>query len=683
MVRAIQLVLMFSAPPMAAISKVATPLQPGVGADQLAPRAEAQCSRYLLAHTGCEPHNASQYAHCVGNITLKFSADGKGPPYGLRFGYDSGSREISTSLWTTVDACALVCYSEPSCAGFVNVGNSSCITVNDTTFAVGTGEVADSYVLQRSPNCTVDCRPGDGLVFDLPADSQPRPVAAGGGLEQCQQYCDSDSHCAGVVVTRDGAGLKLCHLASASAVQSHVPTMLQLQSWLKASPSRPDHPDREDAHRWWRWWVADPAIHVFPSAEPSQTAFCNAAAGGAAYTIDWAAAPGTYVASQLVVKTDADRPASTVYLVPNGDLTTADGHTISKSSLEIAAVGLVYVNGSGLNYVNEAGTGYYPDVLLPQPHENTPKYQLAATGKSAGGSNGWRFGFDTGGRTLRTVQVASVEQCQAHCDLDPVCRGVFMAPSAKCHLVNDTRLLVPTGMDGNSYRRTRRGVTMPGNFARSVWVGLNVPSDAEPGLYHASLNITITDSSSDSTLSNNRQQVRAETATVPLTLQIWPIAYACIEEQYQRFGLAFGFDHYAVQAVYPWASNLSDTMDQFARFTEQRHIPSNSLTGWTPWNEPVHTTSFLRSRSGTSEERTGEHRSAGGDRSSMSEASIRRLLRSQHLFPAFELGIVSGHPAVADINDSYVNHTLQRIAPRLTQLELWGLLNQSFVYRLR
>ena len=67
----------------------------------------------------------------------------------------------------------------------------------------------------------------------------------------------------------------------------------------------------------------------------------------------------------------------------------------------------------------------------------------------------------------------------------------------------------------------------------------------------------------------------------------------------------------------------------------------------------------------------------------MSEASIRRLLRSQHLFPAFELGIVSGHPAVADINDSYVNRTLQRIAPRLTQLELWGLLNQSFVYRLR
>ena len=64
----------------------------------------------------------------------------------------------------------------------------------------------------------------------------------------------------------------------------------------------------------------------------------------------------------------------------------------------------------------------------------------------------------------------------------------------------------------------------------------------------------------------------------------------------------------------------------------------------------------------------------------MTEASIRRLLRSQHLFPAFELGIVPGHPPVADINDSYVNHTIQRMESRLTQLELWGLLNQSYVY---
>lgn len=637
------------------------------------PACALQCSRYSLAHSGCEPHNASQYAQCIGNITLKFSADGKGPPYGLRFGYDSGAREISTSLWTTVDGCALLCYSEPNCAGFVNVGNSSCITVNDTTFAVGTGEVADSYVLRRSPNCTVDCRPGDGLMFGLPADSPPRPVAAGAGLEQCQQYCDVDFQCAGVVVTRDGAGLKVCHLASASAVESPVPTMLQLQSWLKASPA----PDREDPRRHsWRWWIADPGTHVFPSAEPAQTAFCTAT-GGTAYSIDWAAAPGTYAATQVVVKTDPGRPFSTVRVFSDGDLTTARGQTIANSSLEIAAVGLVRVNGSGLNYVNEAGSGFYPDVLLPEPGPETPQYQLAATGKTAGVSNGWRFGFDTGGRTLRTVPVQSLEQCQDQCNLDSVCRGIFIegealaASTTKCHLVNDTRLLVPTGMVGFSYRRTRQGIGLPEDFARSVWVGVNVPENAAPGIYQASLSIIVRSPSNDS------QEVRTETATVPLMLEVWPIAFACIQEQYQRFGLAFGFDHHAVQTLYPSTSNLTATMDHFAKFTEQRHIPSNSLTGWTPWEDPVADVLQGPSFPGRGARRNQRVESS---RSSMTEVSIRRLLRSQHMFPAFELGITSGHPAVADINDSYVNDTIQRIAPRLTQLHLWGLLNYSFVY---
>lgn len=582
----------------------------------------------------------------------------------------------------------------------MNVANNSCITVNDTNFAVGTGEVADSYVLQRSQNCTIDCRPGDGLMFGLPADSPPRPIATGAGLEQCQQYCDSDLDCSGIVVTQDAANSKVCHLAGASAVRYPVPTMLQMQSWSKTSPSRRVQ-DHEETHSWWRWWIADPATHVFSSAEPSQSAFCTAATGGTTYDIDWAAVAGTYAASQIVVKTTQNRNVSIVHVVSNGDLTTDDGQSIAESALEISEVGLVHVNSSGLNYVNEAGSEYYPDVLLPQPGPETPRYQLVSSGKT-GGSNGWRFGFDTGGRTLRTVRVESVLQCQHHCDLDPLCRGIFlegeatesptlsqlksanhsmpkppMTSTTKCHLVNDTRLLVPADNTGFSYRRTRRGVSVPANFARSVWVGLNVPSTAEPGIYHGSLNITI-DKTTASWQSNDHLRGPTETDTVPLTLEVWPISSACIEQQYQQFGLAFGFDHYAVQALYPSTSNLTTMMDQFARFTQQRHIPSNSLTGWTPWEDPVHTVSLaqetLRLRIDLNEQNDNE------GRSSMTEASIRRLLRSQSLFPAFELGIVPGQPVVADINDSYVNRTLQRIAPRLAKLELWGLLNRSFVY---
>ena len=200
------------------------------------------CASYRLQHSGCAPKNVSRM-QCIKSIDLKLHSAGGGPPYGQRFMYDTGGRMISTSMWSTVAACALQCYGEPLCAGFVNVNNVSCITVNDTTHHVGTGEKADSYVVVKELDCKVDCRRLDGMMFGLPADTEIRPVAMEGGTKQCFQYCDLDPNCTGIVVLDDSTalggggsyGVFNCQLVTKSGMDNPVHTILKIQSWLKSS----------------------------------------------------------------------------------------------------------------------------------------------------------------------------------------------------------------------------------------------------------------------------------------------------------------------------------------------------------------------------------------------------------------------------------------------------------------
>jgi hypothetical protein len=622
------------------------------------------CAGYGLAHSGCAPKNASEI-QCA-SVVLKWRADGSGPPYGNRFMYDTGGRAISQSMFTTVAACALTCYGQSTCAGFVNVANGSCITVNDTAHAVGTGEVADSYDVRPEKGCVVDCGDRDGLVFGVALNgAQRRPVAAEGGRAQCEQYCDTaadknQSACRGVVLSGEGG----CWLADAAAVASAVHTVGTHQSWLKQVLPMATRPPALNSSNWWWWWIADASAHVFEDAEPYQSAYCRD--GDAPHEIDWAAAPGMYVASQLVVKTDGGTPVKNVR-VSITDLVSSDHSTkIDKAAVVISQLGLVHVNSSQLMYSNEIGTGWYPDILQPQIGSEDPDYQLAATGNQhqSGGADGFRFGFDTGERTLQTVVVQSLRTCQNACDADDMCNGVFYGASeiatdqsVACHLVNDTRQIVATSMRGLSFRRQRKGFGLRGAHARSAWIGLTLPNTTQPGSFTGSLTVHIGTEASGT----------EGTFSVPIALEVWPIEFSCIQQQRQGFGRAFGFDHYAIGELYP--ASASARMEEFARFTEARHIPSNSLTGWS--TSPPET---------SSEAQTAVPPGTGHNPSSMSESAIRRMLRSQHLFPAAELGITPRNPNASAIDAAWVKTKLDTIAPRMAQLAAWGLLNQSYIY---
>jgi hypothetical protein len=130
---------------------------------------------------------------------------------------------------------------------------------------------------------------------------------------------------------------------------------------------------------------------------------------------------------------------------------------------------------------------------------------------------------------------------------------------------------------------------------------------------------------------------------------------------------------------------------RYAVFSEERHTPTNSLTGWTSWSSPVATDQEHDkvhevanvSIGGASLATQQPAHDAPPQLRSMTEAvllesvrhfnrnsveitpaffvefqskllaqrigfrqAIRRLLRSQHLFPAFELGITPQHPSV-------------------------------------
>ena len=116
----------------------------------------------------------------------------------------------------------------------------------------------------------------------------------------------------------------------------------------------------------------DSSERVFETARPWQSAFCPPSS-----SMTWAAAPGTFVSSQLALSLVADDAAPLSLSFTVSDLRSPDtdeGSTIAGSLVELSQVGLVKAEAcpattctSGRAYIPELGnaSGWYPDVLQP------------------------------------------------------------------------------------------------------------------------------------------------------------------------------------------------------------------------------------------------------------------------------------------------------------------------------
>jgi len=179
-------------------------------------------------------------------------------------------------------------------------------------------------------------------------------------------------------------------------------------------------PRRDDASI--QQWVVDSSSHVFEAARPWQTAFCPPRT-----TVDWAAAPGTYVAAQLALLTAAGDMSSVNFTV--SDLAAASNTIASPipgSSVELSQVGLVKATScpvekcGGRAYSPELASesGWYPDIL--QPLEPASGYSsnmelranhtravhislLLPANATAGDYQGWiTVGYNNGAAATRT-----------------------------------------------------------------------------------------------------------------------------------------------------------------------------------------------------------------------------------------------------------------------------------------
>ena len=364
--------------------------------------APASCAKYDQIHTGCEVGNQTQKLPSCASISLVANSTHRSsPPWGQRFMYDTGGRTISTLEGADVNGCALQCVRDgPACQGFTLASTGSlagtCHTVNDTSHTVATGLAVTSYNMTRSdPECAVakvHCQAGDGKA--LAPWGSPRPVAAGGGLAQCQQYCDiaettTPGSCAAVVYQVETNGLALCSLVNTSAptVDVLVPQQtykrrarspLSLEGAAAADNSAPGHRHAVTT------WLVDSSTHVFEAARPWQTAFCPATLPA----IDWAAAPGTFVSTQvalLLAAPDATADDSTktasvsvsasdLILTPHLGAGGGGVARVASKLIELSQVGLVSATscpasqcGPDRAYSAELGPGTnrYPDVLQP------------------------------------------------------------------------------------------------------------------------------------------------------------------------------------------------------------------------------------------------------------------------------------------------------------------------------
>lgn len=148
-------------------------------------------------------------------------------------------------------------------------------------------------MLRRTPNCKPECGAGDGLSFSGASTEFMRPVAAGRGLAQCQQFCDLEADCRGVVFAGGGADGGACWTVNSTKA---VPEYSNRRSYTRTAPRAPAAGDEHPLE----WWIAAPSQHVLGAARLTQTAFCRSPK-----EIQWAAAPGQYAASQLAILSSA------------------------------------------------------------------------------------------------------------------------------------------------------------------------------------------------------------------------------------------------------------------------------------------------------------------------------------------------------------------------------------------
>jgi hypothetical protein len=544
---------------------------------------------FNLEHSGCDLQLPSGQALPCANISQVCRSTARSsPPYGDRFMYDTGGRTITKVGDVDLQACAMTCLLDgPMCRGFTLVGTEAssadargvCYTVNDTEHRVGTRLESASYKLVRSAGkCRLNCGQGDGKAFAPAAsDGGWRPVAAlRGGLAQCQQECEiaevmSPGSCAAIV--HDGIN-SLCGLVNSTAAV--VQAISPLKSYRRV-PKAPPITMQRSASSGVLHWVVDATSHVFEAARPSQTLFCDKDVVG----IDWAAAPGTFVAAQIAL-----------LLLPQDPDTAPRTHTVSAS---VSVSDLVSANGKNtiaamdaITELSQVGLVYAKSCSPAQCGGRS--YSAELTGFGGGGGDGWY-----------------------------------------------PDLLQPLGSDG--YPST---LTLRPNKTRAIYIGLRIPVGTSPGEYHGVVSIHFSEAA----------MMPANTvATTNIKLVVWPITASCLVNEIKAFGSAYGFDHEAVDQIWPGKPHMHAVVQQF---TGSRHVGSSSLD---LWQQNVSSTE--------------------------TEAAATTLLESQDLFLADSMYLTptaAKYMESPPFNTTWFKDKMAALASRMNLVKTWGYENRSAVY---
>ena len=191
-------------------------------------------------------------------------------------------------------------------------------------------------------------------------------------------------------------------------------------------------------------------LHVYPDDQSTFSTYCDTEK-----VIQWAAAPSMTTSVQLALRVgDSHQRGTMPYHFEWTDLRMEDDEDeiIARGNISLRQVGLVYAR-QGDRYTNErAGAAWVPDILAPI-HKGT-----CGNGSSPGATGecstytqvlkqGWRFAFDSGGRTIATIVAEEPQDCERACSMHDACKGFTMVTgvgSTQCHLVNQTSVVVTT-----------------------------------------------------------------------------------------------------------------------------------------------------------------------------------------------------------------------------------------------
>jgi hypothetical protein len=430
-------------------------------------------------------------------------------------------------------------------------------------------------------------------------------------------------------------------------------------------------------------WVASSTAHVF--ADDQGSSFC--VDNNRVTQIDWAGAPSTTQAAQVAVRIPAGA-ASLQIAVQVSDLimeTTTSSTSpsspplsappsIPASMMSVRQVGFVYAAESAL-YMSERGSAWYPDMLVqvetvsnrgggasgsgacPRTDSAYPCRTYTEVGSSSAGF-GFRFSFELGGRQLSAVNVSNtngVAECEKECDTFPECKGftvvttpsATLTPTTMCHTVNATNVVVDTALQSTSYRAHTSSITLFPSVTRSLWIDVHIPEGSNASIATAA---TTSAGNYSGQLSLIDPVSNTTVATVPVRLEVWPIAAECIHASSREFGKAWGFDSAVVDDAYQYTHNPTVSAADFERFMCDHHTPAESLASSWAAARPVEV--------------------------------VEKLLGSecnQRLFNAAFLGIDNQVPP-ENITAQFIKAALDAITPHITALSQSGLLPYAYVY---